>query len=309
MLIYYALTRIFSGFVVILGVSLLVFLLIHLVPGDPIELMLGENAQVKDKQILRSQLGLDQPISTQLFHYYQKLSQFDLGESIHSNKPIVDILAEKIPATALLASVSLVVSVLIAIPLGVMAAIHKGETVDHAAMTFSLIGVSIPNFWLGPLLILFFSLYLGWLPVSGNEHFAAIILPAITLGTAMAAILSRMVRSTLLEVLGEDYVRTARAKGLPEKVVVYKHALRNAMLPVITILGLQLGTLLGGAVITETVFSWPGIGSEMVDGIQKRDYPVVQACVLLISMTYVVVNIVTDIIYAWVDPRIRLAEK
>ena len=305
---HYILTRLLSGVVVIFGVSLLVFLMVRLVPGDPVEVMVGEFAQVADKDAIRERLGLDKPVLEQLVVYYQKLFQFDLGQSIHTQKNITDILLEKLPATAYLACVALLLAIVIAIPLGVIAAVHKGDAIDNGAMAFSLLGVSIPNFWLGPLLILLFSLHLNWLPVSGDEHAGAIILPAITLGTAMAAILSRMVRSTVLEVLTEDYIRTARAKGLKERVVVYKHALRNSMLPVITILGLQLGTLLGGAVITETVFSWPGIGSEMVDGIQNRDYPIVQACVLVISLLYVVVNVMTDIIYAWVDPRIRLAE-
>ena len=304
---HYIVTRLFSGVIVVLGVSLLVFLLVRMVPGDPIEVMVGEFAQAADREAMAKRLGLDQPISTQLIVYYKNLLTLDLGESF-TQKPIIDILREKLPATALLAGVSLLLAIFIAIPLGVLAAVHKGEAFDHGAMTFSLLGVSIPNFWLGPMLILLFSIYFNWLPVSGDDHPGSIVLPAITLGTAMAAILSRMVRSTLLEVLHEDYIRTARAKGLTENKVVYKHALRNAMLPVITILGLQLGTLLGGAVITETVFSWPGIGSEMVNGIQNRDYPIVQACVLVISVIYVGVNVLTDIVYAWVDPRIRLAE-
>jgi len=303
---HYIVTRLFSGVAVVIGVSLLVFLLVRMVPGDPIEVMVGEFAQAADKEAMRKRLGLDQPLHVQLVVYYQKLLVLDLGESF-TQKPIIDILREKLPATAHLASVSLLLAIFLAIPLGVLAAVHKGKAFDQGAMAFSLLGVSIPNFWLGPMLILLFSIYFNWLPVSGDQYAGSIILPAITLGTAMAAILSRMVRSTLLEVLHEDYIRTARAKGLSENKVVYKHALRNALLPVITILGLQLGTLLGGAVITETVFSWPGIGSEMVNAIQNRDYPIVQACVLVISVIYVFVNVCTDILYAWVDPRIRLA--
>ena len=204
--------------------------------------------------------------------------------------------------------VALGFAILLALPLGVMAALRRDGPWDSGAMGFSLLGVSIPNFWMGPMLILVFSLWLGWTPVSGRSGFASLILPAITLGTAMSAILARMVRSSLLEVLGEDFVRTARAKGLPESVVVWRHALRNAWLPVITLLGLQLGALLGGAVITETVFAWPGIGSLVVEAIQRRDYPVVQGCVLLISLAYVAVNTLTDLVYAWIDPRIRLGE-
>jgi peptide/nickel transport system permease protein len=218
------------------------------------------------------------------------------------------MLANRLPATLELAAAALMLALVIALPLGVMAAIHRNKPWDTGAMGFSLLGVSIPNFWLGPMLILVFSLWLGWTPVSGREGAGSLILPAVTLGTALAAVLARMVRSSLLEVLGEDFVRTARAKGLPERVVIWRHALGNAWLPVITLLGLQLGALLGGAVITETVFSWPGIGSLMVESIQKRDYPVVQGCVLLISLAYVLVNTLTDLVYAWIDPRIRLGE-
>lgn len=304
----YIASRLFSALIVVFGVICIVFFLIHLIPGDPVEMMLGESARPADRESLRIALGLNKPLLVQLWDYLVGLVQLDLGESLHYRRPIADILADRIPATAELALVSLLVAVLIAIPLGVVAAVHKGKVWDNLAMGFSLAGVSIPNFWMGPILILIFSLWLGLLPVSGRDGIASLILPALTLGTAMAAILARMVRSTLLEVLNEDYIRTARAKGLPERVVVYQHGLRNALLPVITLLGLQLGTLLGGAVITETVFSWPGIGQLTIEAIQRRDYPVVQACVLLISLSYVVVNILTDIVYAWVDPRIRLGE-
>ncbi|MDH5229765.1 MAG: ABC transporter permease, partial [Gammaproteobacteria bacterium] len=219
------------------------------------------------------------------------------------------ILAERIPATVELALSSLIVAIVIAFPLGAIAAVRKDTWWDDVAMGFSLVGVSIPNFWMGPILILVFSLWAGWFPVSGREGFASLVLPALTLGTAMAAILARMVRSTLLEVLNEDYIRTARAKGLNEFQVIKNHGMRNALLPVITLLGLQLGTLLGGAVITETVFSWPGVGQLTIDAIQRRDYPVVQACVLLISLSYVVVNVLTDVVYAAIDPRIRLGDE
>jgi len=302
----FLLSRLLSALLVVVGVVCLVFLLIHLVPGDPVEIMLGESAQSADREALRVALGLDQPLLIQLGNYFESLVRFDLGSSLHSRRPIVDILAERLPATLELAAVSLLFALIIALPLGVMAATHRGGAADYGAMGFSLLGISIPNFWLGPILILVFSLWLGWTPVSGREGGASFILPAITLGTSLAAILARMVRSSLLEVLGEDYVRTARAKGLTERTVIWGHALRNAWLPVITLLGLQLGALLGGAVITETVFSWPGIGSLMVESIQQRDYPVVQACVLLISLAYVLVNTLTDLVYAWIDPRIRL---
>jgi len=304
----YLFTRLISAAFVVFGVSCLVFLLIHLVPGDPVELMLGESARPADRESLRVALGLDQPVLTQLSHYLVNLMHFDLGLSIHQRQPISEIILERFPSTLQLAIVSLVIAILIAIPLGSIAAIKRGTFWDYFAMGFSLFGISIPNFWMGPLLILVFSLWLGWFPVSGNDGILSLVLPALTLGTAMAAILARMVRSTLLEVLGEDYIRTARAKGLSELQVVWQHGLRNALLPVITLVGLQLGTLLGGAVITETVFSWPGLGQLTIEAIQKRDYPVVQACILVISLSYVVVNVVTDIIYAAIDPRIRLGK-
>ncbi|MDX1812047.1 MAG: ABC transporter permease, partial [Gammaproteobacteria bacterium] len=216
----YLASRLFSALFVILGVSCLVFLLIHLVPGDPVELMLGESARPADREALRIALGLDQPVLTQLGHYLANLIHFDLGQSIHQRQPISDLLSDRIPATVQLALVSLVVAVVIAVPLGSIAAVNRGTHWDHVAMGFSLFGVSIPNFWMGPLLIMVFSLWLGWFPVSGKEGVASLVLPALTLGTAMAAILARMVRSTLLEVLGEDYIRTARAKGLSEVQVI-----------------------------------------------------------------------------------------
>ncbi len=301
-------SRLLSALFVIFGVSCLVFFLIHLVPGDPVEVMLGESSQPADREALRSALGLDQPVWAQLLNYFNGLLHFDLGESLHSKRPIIDLLMERIPATATLAAAGLLVAVLIAFPLGIMAAMKKDTAWDSGAMFFSLFGISIPNFWMGPLLILFFSLWLGWLPVSGQNGIASLILPALTLGTALAAILARMIRATLLEVMSEDYMRTARAKGLSERAIIMNHGLKNAMLPVITLLGLQLGALLGGAMITEIVFSWPGIGQLTIDAINRRDYPVVQACILLISLTYVVINTLTDLVYAWMDPRIRLGE-
>lgn len=302
----FVLSRLLTATFVVFGVVCLVFLLIHMVPGDPVEIMLGESARPADRAALRAALGLDGPITTQLYHYLEGLMHLDLGTSLHTRAPIAGMLAERLPATLELAVAALALALVIALPLGVTAAVHQGRLWDTGAMGFSLLGISIPNFWLGPLLILVFSFWLGWTPVSGREGPASLVLPAITLGASLAAVLARMVRSTLLEVLNEDFIRTARAKGLPEHSVVWRHALRNAWLPVVTLLGLQLGALLAGAVITETVFSWPGIGSLMVESIQKRDYPVVQACVLLISLAYVLVNTLTDLVYAWVDPRVRL---
>jgi len=293
--------------VVVLGVCTLVFLLIHLVPGDPVEAMLGERAQAADRAALRAALGLDLPLWEQYQRYLVGLLHLDLGVSFLDQRPVVTILGERLPATLRLALAALGIAVVIALPLGVLAARWRGTAVDSAAMSLSLVGISVPNFWLGPLLILVFSLWLGWTPVSGDEAPTSIVLPAITLGTALAAILARMVRASMLEVLGEDYVRTARAKGLGETAVLWRHALRNAWLPVLTVIGLQLGGLLAGAVITETVFAWPGIGSLLVDAIKARDFPVVQGCVLLISLAYVLVNTLTDLAYAWIDPRIGTA--
>jgi peptide/nickel transport system permease protein len=302
----YLFQRLAGACLVILGVVSIVFMLIHLVPGDPVEVMLGESASAVDREALRVTLGLNQSITVQYLNYLGSLLQFDLGASIHQRQPVIDLLLERLPATGLLALAALLVSVLLALPLGLVAAVRRNSGWDTSAMGFSLLGVSIPNFWLGPLLILTFSLWLGWFPVSGQGGVASVVLPALTLGTGLAAVLSRMVRSSMLEVLHEDYLRTARAKGMPPLRVILHHALRNALLPVITLLGLQLGALLAGAVITETVFSWPGIGLLTIESIQSRDYPVVQACVLLISVTYVLVNLLTDLAYAWIDPRIRL---
>ena len=298
--------RLLGALLVIFGVVSIVFLLIHLIPGDPVEIMLGESASTADREALRAALGLDLSIGVQFKNYLYGLSQLDLGTSIHFRRPVSALLLERLPATGLLALVTLVLTLSLALPLGIIAAVRRNTWWDTGAMSFSMLGVSIPNFWLGPVLILIFSLWLGWLPVSGRSGLASVILPSLTLATGLIAVLSRMVRSSMLEVLGEDYMRTARAKGLPPKRVILHHGLRNALLPVITMLGLQLGALLAGAVITETVFSWPGIGLLTIESIQSRDYPVVQACVLLISVTYVLVNLLTDLAYAWVDPRVRL---
>jgi peptide/nickel transport system permease protein len=298
--------RLLGALLVIFGVVSIVFLMIHMIPGDPVEIMLGESATTSDREALRVALGLDQPVLLQFRHYLSGLLQLDMGTSIHSRRPVSELLLERLPATGLLAAVTLLVTLLLALPLGIMAAVRRDSPWDTGAITFSMLGVSIPNFWLGPILILVFSLWLGWFPVSGRNGFGSVILPALTLSTGLVAVLSRMVRSSMLEVLGEDYIRTARAKGMPPQRVILHHGLRNALLPVITLLGLQLGALLAGAVITETVFSWPGVGLLTIESIQSRDYPVVQACVLLISVTYVLVNLLTDLAYAWIDPRIRL---
>ncbi len=304
----YLMSRLLMAAWVIFGVTSLVFFLIHWVPGDPVEVMLGESASAVDREALRQALGLDQPVLRQWVSFLTGVVTFDLGTSLFYQQPVMELLNARYMATLELAAVAFIIAIVIAIPLGVLAAARQGSAWDIGAMGFSLLGVSVPNFWLGPLLVLAFSLGLGWFPVSGREAAGAVVLPAITLGTSLAAILSRMVRSSLLEVLGEDFIRTARAKGLSARQVLIRHGLRNAWLPVLTLLGMQVGALLGGAVITETIFNWPGIGSLLVESIQRRDYPVVQACVLMISLAYVMINLLTDLLYAWVDPRIRLEQ-
>jgi peptide/nickel transport system permease protein len=297
--------RLGAALLVMLGACSLVFLLIHLIPGDPVEAMLGETARAADREAMRSALGLDAPLWQQYLDYLGGLLRLDLGDSLREQRPVASILAERLPPTLVLTSAALLLAVVIAVPLGVLAARHQRGRLDGLAMGFSLLGMAVPNFWLGPLLILVFSLWLGWTPISGMQGPLSLILPAITLGTGLAAVLARMVRASLLEVMGEDYVRTARAKGLAEADVLRHHALRNAWLPVLTLLGLQLGALLGGAVITETIFAWPGIGSLLVEAIQARDFPVVQGAVLLIAALYVAVNTATDLAYLSVDPRVR----
>lgn len=306
MFINYLIKRFFAAAGVLVGIVTLVFLLIHIVPGDPVEVMLGESARPADRQALRQALGLDQPLLQQWWQYVSGVLQFELGQSLHSRQAVSELLLTRIPATLQLSIVSLLVALAFALPLGVLAAVHKDSVWDRLAMVSAMLGVSVPNFVMGPLLILVFALGLGWLPVSGREGLSSLVLPALTLGSALAAILSRMVRASMLEVLHEDYIRAARARGLGEQRVLWWHALRNAALPVITVLGMQFGALLAGAVITETIFSWPGIGQLLIESIQKRDYPVVQACVLLISATYVLVNLLTDLVYVAVDPRVGL---
>ncbi len=290
---------------VVFGVVSLTFLLIHAVPGDPVEVMLGESASNADRMELRAGLGLDKPIYAQFGIYLSKLVQGDFGISIHSRKPIVDMLLERLPATFKLAAFALLFAIFIGLPLGIIAAINAKKWPDTMANLLSLTISAMPHFWMGPMLMMIFALWLGILPVSGMENPTSIILPALTLGFGLAAILTRMTRASMLEVLHEDYIRTAYAKGLPQRTVILRHALRAALMPVITVLGLQLGSLLAGAVITETVFSWNGIGRLLVESIEKRDYLVTQACVLVVALVYVIVNFVTDVIYTQIDPRVR----
>jgi peptide/nickel transport system permease protein len=302
----YLVRRILLTIPVLLGVATLVFSLIHLVPGDPAQAMLGDGASPQDIAELRNSLGLDRPLLDQYVTFMRHAVTGDLGRSFRTGQPVTTMIVERIPATAELAIAAMLVAIVVAIPLGVIAAVWRGTAADYGAMTFALAGVSIPNFWLGPLLAIVFAVELGWLPVSGRGTLAHLVLPAISLGLALAAILARMTRASLLDELRELYVRAARARGASRTAAVTAHALRNSMVPLLTIVALQFGAVLTGAVITETIFAWPGIGRLLIQSIGFRDYPMVQGCILLIAVTYVTVNLITDLMYGVLDPRIRL---
>ncbi|GAA3767974.1 ABC transporter permease [Terriglobus aquaticus] len=291
----------------------LVFLLIHLVPGDPIAQMLGEGASSTDLSALRHAYGLDASLPVQYGRYLRGLLHADLGTSLRTHDPVLRLIAQRFPYTLLLSVCALVLALLLSIPGGVAAALHHGRRIDRAIGVVSLFGLSFPNFALGPILIIVFSIRFGWLPVSGagagpllgRDTLLHLILPAVTLGLSLAAILTRMVRTSMLEELNQDYIRTARAKGLPERTILYRHALRNALIPVLTVVGLQFGSLLAGAIVTETVFSWPGLGRLTINSISNRDYAVVQGCTLVIGLTYLLANLLTDLAYRWANPRMR----
>ena len=286
---------------VLLGVATLVFALIHLVPGDPAQAMLGEGASEEEVVRLRANLGLDRPLPVQYKAFLFGALRGDLGTSFRYNTPVTTQIREKFPNTARLA----VAAMLFAIPLGILAAVYRDTPVDHAAMTLALVGISMPNFWLGPLLAILFAVYLGWLPVSGTGTIWHLVLPAVTLGAALSAILARMTRASVLEELRELYVLAARARGLSGARAVLKHAFRNSLIPIVTIIGLQFGAVLTGTIITETIFAWPGIGRLLIQAINFRDYPLIQGCILFISITYVAMNLLTDLTYGFLDPRIR----
>jgi len=301
---HYLLQRLLLLLPTLLGALTLVFFLIHLIPGDPVEVMLGETAGGADKEELRRALGLDQPVLAQYRNFLKSLARGSLGRSLYEQAGVAELIRGRLPATIELTLCAMAVAIFISFPLALFAAANKGRWLDRLALFFSLLGLSMPNFWLGPLLVIVFSIQLGWTPVSGRGAPSHLLLPSLTLGLAMAAILTRILRASLLQAVHQDYVQTARAKGLSEKRVWLKHALRNALLSVITIMGLQFGGLLAGAVITETIFSWPGVGRLTVQAIQTRDYPLVQGCVLVIAVAYLLVNFLTDILYRVVDPRI-----
>ena len=301
----YLLSRALYTLPVIWLVVSVVFLLIHIVPGDPVQQMLGEGAAAADLQATRHAYGLDVPLGAQYVNYWRGVLHGNLGRSLEFGEAVTGLIAERYPATIELTIASLLFALALSIPAGVRSAVKRNTWQDRALGFVSLFGLSFPNFALGPVLILFFAIKLGWLPVSGSGTLAHLVLPAITMGSALAAILTRMVRTSMLEELSQDYIRTARAKGLPEREVIYKHALRNALVPVLTVVGLQFGALLAGAIVTETIFSWPGIGRLTIQAISGRDYYLVQGCVLAIGLTYVAVNFLTDVTYSLANPRIR----
>jgi ABC-type dipeptide/oligopeptide/nickel transport system permease component len=304
-MVAYLIRRILMTIPVLLGVATLVFALNHLVPGDPAQSMLGEGASPDEVTALRHALGLDRPLLTQYKTFLTGLVKGDLGQSFRYGTPVTREIRDSLLRTAQLAAAAMLVAILCALPLGIIAAVYRGTAIDYSAMTLALAGISMPNFWLGPLLAILFAVYLGWLPVAGTGSFAHIVLPAVTLGVALAAILARMTRASLLEELGELYVLAARARGLSRFRAIVRHAFRNSLIPIVTIIGLQFGAVLTGTIITETIFAWPGVGRLLIQAINFRDYPLVQGCILFISLTYVLMNLVTDLTYGLLDPRIR----
>ncbi|MBT9173095.1 MAG: Dipeptide transport system permease protein DppB [Syntrophomonadaceae bacterium] len=305
----YVVRRVLLVIPVMLGVSLIVFLLMHFTPGDPALLMLGERATEEQLQLLRQEMGLLEPLPVQYARFLGAALQGDLGRSYRSGRPVMTEVLSRLPATAELAVAAVVIAVLIGVPVGVLSAVKQYSLLDNAGMLLALLGASLPSFWLGLMLMLLFAVNLGWLPPSGRDGLSSLVLPALTLGAGAAALITRMTRSSMLEVINQDYVRTARAKGLPEKTVIYSHAFRNALLPVVTVIGLQFGALLGGAVITETVFAWPGAGRLAVEAIRAKDYPVVQGAVLMLAFAFAIVNLLVDLLYAFLNPRIRARYK
>ena len=297
--------RILLTIPVLLGVATLVFSLIHLIPGDPVQSMLGEGATPESVSEMRSKLGLDRPLYVQYLSFLNGVAHGNLGMSLRTSEPVTRAIAERLPATFELAAAAMAVAVVVAIPLGIIAAAGAGTFVDHLATTLALVGISMPNFWLGPLLAIVFAVELGWLPVSGRGTLAQLVLPAVTLGAPLAAVLARTTRASVIDELRELYVLAARARGVSRMKAVLRHAFRNSLIPIVTVLGLQLGAVLTGAVITETIFAWPGVGRLLIQSIGFRDYPLVQGCILLIAATYVSMNLLTDLAYGFLDPRIR----
>lgn len=305
----YVLKRLVMLIPVLIGVTFLVYFIISLSPGDTAAMLAGEDADAATIEALRHELGLDQPVIVQYAKYMLNLLQGDMGNSYKTGRPVTNMIISCFPNTAKLAFWSILVAVGIALPIGVISATKQYSMFDNVGMVVALIGVATPNFWLGLMMIILFSLNLGWLPSGGNKGWSSYIMPAITLGTGDAALITRMTRSSMLEVIRADYIRTARAKGVPENKVVYQHALRNALIPVVTAIGLQFGSLLGGATLTETVFAWPGIGRSTVDSIKTKDTTQVLGNIVVLTITFSCVNLLVDILYAFIDPRIKAQYK
>lgn len=303
----YIIRRLLQMVPITLGILTLVFSLIHLIPGDPAVQIAGENARPEDVVAVRKALGLDEPLWKQYVHYLGRLAHGDLGHSFRTNESVATEIKERYPATIQLAFGAMLVAILVAFPLGMISAIYRNSWIDNLARFFALIGVSMPSFWFGPLLIIAFAINHTWFPVSGREEgLKSLVLPSVTMGLALSAILTRMIRVSVAEELGQLYVTTAIAKGATRAKAIFRHALKNALIPVITVLALQFGSLLTGAIITEQIFSWPGLGRLLIQGISTRDYPQVQASILVIALTYIMVNFLSDLLYGVVDPRIKL---
>ncbi len=301
----YIIRRLLELIPVFFAVTAIVFVMLHLIPGDPAAILAGEAATVEDINDIRQQFGLDKPLHIQYFTYMTNLFKADLGKSMRTRRPVLTEISDRYVNTLVLAGCSMVIMVILGVGTGILSAIKQNSWLDNASMIIALFGVSMPVFWLGLMLMLVFSVHLGLFPTTGIGTFSHMVLPSITLGASATAVVTRLTRSSMLEVIRQDYIRTARAKGLSEPVVILKHALKNALIPVVTIVFLRFGVLLGGAVLTETVFAWPGIGWLMIDSIWARDYPVVQGCILIVAVSFVLVNLIADLLYAFIDPRIR----
>jgi len=305
----YILRRVLLLLPVMLGVSFVVFTIMFFTPGDPAKIMLGERAPAEEVALLRTEMGLDDPFIVQFFNFVKNALRGDLGRSLVTKQAVAKEIWARVPATLQLSAAAVLIAVLMGIPIGIISATKQYSAFDMIAMVIALLGVSMPNFWQGMMMILLFSITFRILPSGGYGTFAHLIMPALTIGTSAAAVITRMTRSSMLEVVRQDYIRTARAKGLSERVVINRHALKNALIPIVTVIGLQFGALLGGAVLTESIFSWPGVGRFMVDAIRTKDFPSVQGGVLMLALAFSVVNLVVDILYAFIDPRIKAQYK
>jgi ABC-type dipeptide/oligopeptide/nickel transport system permease component len=304
-MLQYVIKRLLSTIPVLIGISLLLFFMLRMLPGDPAQVLAGQMATQEDIELIRHQLGLDRPIHVQYAFFLSRLVRFDLGRSARTQKLVTEEIWARLPNTFLLAVIAITLACLFGIPAGIISAIRPYTWIDYLVTSMAIFGISMPVFWLGLMLVVVFSVILQWLPAGGTGTWRHVILPSITLAAFVVAFIARMTRSSMIEVISQDYTTTARSKGLKERVVIIKHALKNALIPIITVIGLQFGLLLGGAVLTETVFAWPGLGRLIVDSILGRDYPVIQGTILVFGLLYILVNLVVDLLYAFVDPRIR----